>query len=298
MWLWLRRVWLIYWTSNSMAFIPLRPEVSSITIINLCFPLGKLASWMKTPDSVTLATLKMRLVMSNSNAPYKTRKVSGLTMLGGIGWNFSSMGVGLMIFAVNLGAKSSIKGASLGAAALAAKGGFAAFEAFISSGVIRNCPAKTAVWNPRANKTKNWITVVLLFWLCGFLLQRACQEKAGLRNLCLLCLASVDQHLWRWGKPRLTQPYSGSTEGCKPQILEHLCVPPAWTSHAPNARFSWLRQGCLKEGDCFLWAWPSPNQIEPPSQRFWAEPQCSFDQCSWYCHLTQRAQVFQLTLLR
>ncbi len=54
----------------------------------------------------------MRLIMPISNYPNKTLNLSGFTVLGAIGWNFTSFTVGLLAGADNLGALNSINGAS------------------------------------------------------------------------------------------------------------------------------------------------------------------------------------------
>jgi len=75
--------------------------------------------------------------------------VSGFTVLGGVGWNLNSMGVGLLTGADSFGADSSINGASLTGTDLEINGGGALLEAFISSIEISKGPAKTEVLNPK-----------------------------------------------------------------------------------------------------------------------------------------------------
>jgi len=84
-----------------MTLLPLRLEVSSTTISSLCFLFGILASKTKTPVSVTLVRLKMHLITSIPNDPYKTLNLSGFTVLGAIDWNCTSFTVGLLAGADN-----------------------------------------------------------------------------------------------------------------------------------------------------------------------------------------------------
>ena len=62
------------------------------------------------------------------------------------------MGVGLLTGADNLGAESSIKGASFGATAFAEKGGFALLDAFISSTDTRSWPANAVALSTKTER--------------------------------------------------------------------------------------------------------------------------------------------------